>query len=146
MMKGFRVHLIYTQIHPVRSEGRTCWTVSPKLPYKSPCMLNVPILQNTVCLPFLLHRMVFHNLSTNTQLLTNNCLPCPSAGKEKMKEVQSEENKQINLYSVTNCPEFMMPTPSNPPAYYIISREISPKTHCFPLFVSKLPQVINDGF
>lgn len=57
MMEGFEVHLIYIQKPPVRSEGRVCSTVSPKLPCKSPSILNVPTLQNTACLPFLLRKI-----------------------------------------------------------------------------------------
>lgn len=71
MIEGFKVYLIYIQKHPVRSEGRMCWTVSPKLPYKSPCILYVPILQNAACLPFLLCKMVVHNLSTTCPQIRN---------------------------------------------------------------------------
>lgn len=70
---------------------------------KSCSILNVLILQNIAWLPLLLRKMGvhnLHNLSTNTELLTNKYLPHPSTKKKKYEGKKKTENNKKSTFQM----------------------------------------------
>lgn len=96
VIEGFKVHLIYIQNHLLRFEGKMCWRVSPKLPYKSPCILNVPILKKQSASHFYYVKRSSTTCTTCPQI--HNCwiitiyrVPLKAKGKKK-QNIKPEEN------------------------------------------------------